>query len=243
MLRGYGGNDTLIDGGAANDTLDGGANVDTASYAYATQSVIVDLPGHIARGVEIGTDTLIDIENVTTGSGNDAIAGNAATNVLDGGAGIDTVSYYAVSSGVVLDLACKTGIDGTSSDTLLNFENANGTAFNDAISGTEAVNVLNGLGGVDTISYYGSSQRVVLNLATGTGVSGGVTDTLRNFENANGSAYGDTITGNSGVNVLNGLGGADILTGGGSNDTFVFAAGRRPRQLDHGLHRQWRGGG
>jgi serralysin len=225
VLRGNGGNDTFY-GDAGNDTLDGGADVDTANYAFATRSVVVDLPSHIALGAEIGTDTLSGIENVTTGSGNDAIAGNGATNVLNGGAGIDTVSYYKVSSGVVLDLVGQTGVDGTSRDTLLNFENANGTAYGDAISGTAAANVLDGLGGVDTISYYKASSGVVLNLAAGTGISGGVTDRLLNFENVNGSAYADAITGNGGVNVLNGLGGADSLTGGGSGDTFVFAAGQ-----------------
>ena len=96
---------------------------------------------------------------------------------------------------------------------------------NDAVSGNAAANVLNGLGGIDTISYYASAQGVTINLSAGTGVSGGVTDTLLNFENANGSAYADNITGNGGANVLNGLGGADTLTGGGGFDTFEFRAG------------------
>ena len=158
-LFGRGGNDVLW-GHGGNDHLVGGSGTDLAYYVDATQSVVVDLPGRIALGAEIGTDTLSSIEDVTTGSGNDAVAGNGATNVLDGGAGIDTVSYYAVSSGVVLDLAARIGNDGTSADTLLNFENANGTAFNDAISGTAAANVLNGLGGIDTISYYLATQGV-----------------------------------------------------------------------------------
>ena len=272
-------------GNGLNNVLDGGAGTDTVDYSSATQAVVVDLPSHTALGAQIGTDTLSSIENVKTGSGNDAVAGDGATNVLDGGAGIDTVSYYAVSSGVVLDLAGQTGVDGTSTDTLLNFENANGTAYNDAISGTAAANVLNGLGGIDTISYYLSPQAAVIDLAgnvarqggitdtifnfenanatnqndvvsgnaaanvlnglsgtdtisyyastravtidfsAGTGVSGGVTDTLLNFENANGSVYADSITGNGGVNLLNGLGGADTLTGGGGFDTFELWAG------------------
>ena len=196
VVRGGVGND-ILDGGAGNDTLDGGGGTDTADYSSATQTVVVDLPGHIALGTQIGTDTLSSIENVKTGSGNDAVAGNGATNVLDGGAGIDTVSYYAVSSGVVLDLAGQIGVDGTSTDTLLNFENANGTAYNDAISGTAAANVLNGLGGIDTISYYRSAQGVVIDLAGNVAVQGGITDTILNFENANGSAYNDAISGNA----------------------------------------------
>ena len=329
---------------------------DTADYSSATQAVVVDLPGHIAIGAQIGTDTLSSIENVKTGSGNDAVAGDGATNVLDGGAGIDTVSYYAVSSGVVLDLAAQIGVDGTSTDTLLNFENANGTALqrrhlrhrgrqraqwprrhrhdqllslhpgrvdrsrrqrgdtrwhhrhhpqlrecHGSASTTHlrqrGANVLDGLGGIDTLSYYVAAglyrpclnggrgrsptscaisrsnatnqndtspamppptcstasvapirsattprrKAVTINLSAGTGVSGGVTDTLLNFENANGSAYADNITGNGGANVLNGLGGADTLTGGGGFDTFEFRAGQANGDVDHRLHRQWRG--
>jgi glucose/arabinose dehydrogenase len=220
ILRGLGGNDMLfggsgndtLEGGAGADTLIGGPGMDTADYSSATQAVVVDLPGHVALGAEIGTDTLSSMENVTTGSGNDAVAGDGATNRLDGGGGTDTVSYYAVSSGVVLDLAAQIGVDGTSTDTLLNFENANGTGFNDAISGTAAANVLDGLGGIDTVSYYRSTQGVVIDLAAKMAVQGGITDTVLNFENANGSAHNDAISGNAGANVLDGLGGIDTLS-------------------------------
>jgi hypothetical protein len=199
-------------GNALNNVIDGKGGSDTVDYSSATQAVVVDLPGQIALGAQIGTDTLSNLENVRTGSGNDAVAGDGATNVLDGGAGIDTISYYAVSSGVVLDLAGQTGVDGTSTDTLLNFENANGTAYNDAISGTAAANVLDGLGGIDTISYYLSTNGVLIDLASKVAVEGGVTDTVLNFENANGTAYNDAISGDAGANVLNGLGGTDTVS-------------------------------
>ena len=211
VLRGGADNDTLI-GGGGNDTLDGGTGTDTVNYASATQTVVVDLPGHIALGAQIGTDTLSNIENVITGSGNDAVAGDGSINVLDGGAGIDTVSYYAVSGGVVIDLSAQVGVDGTSVDTLLNFENANGTAFSDAIAGTGAANVLDGLGGIDTVSYYSAAQGVVIDLAGNTAVQNGIVDTILNFENANGSAFNDIISGNAGTNVLNGLGGIDTVS-------------------------------
>jgi glucose/arabinose dehydrogenase len=229
-VKGEAGNDTLagmagddlLDGGAGDDAIDGGPGTDTVDYSGATLAVVVDLPSHIAVGAEIGTDTLSGIENVTTGSGNDSIAGDGATNRLDGGGGADTVSYYAVSAGVVLDLAGQTGIDGVSIDTLLNFENANGTAFGDAISGTAAANVLNGLGGIDTISYYLAAQAVTIDLPATVAVQNGVTDTILNFENANGSAFDDVIAGNSGANVLDGLGGIDTLSNYASSVGLVI---------------------
>ncbi len=224
-LLGNGGNDLLIPGGA-HDFVDGGAGLDTVSYADATQTVVVDLPFDIALGAEIGTDTVIGIENVITGNGNDAVAADGATNVLDGGAGIDTVSYYAAAGPVIIDLAAGVGVDPTSVDVLLNFENANGSGFNDAISATAATNVLNGLGGNNTVSYYLAAQGVSINLATGVGNDGTSTDTLLNFQNANGSAHSDVLVGNDAANILNGLGSADSSTGNGGNDTFVLGAGQ-----------------
>jgi Ca2+-binding RTX toxin-like protein len=190
-----------------------------------SSGVVLDLAAQV--GVD-GTsrDTLLNFENANGTAFNDAISGTNAANVLNGLGGIDTISYYRASQGVVIDLAAQIGRDGTSTDTLLNFENANGSAYNDAISSNGGTNVLDGLGGIDTISYYISAQGVTIDLAAGTGVSGGVTDTLRNFENANGSSHADSLIGNGAANVLNGLGGADTLTGGGGFDFFEFTAGQ-----------------
>ena len=60
------GNDTLL-GGLGNDTLDGGAGNDTASYSDITSAgVNVDLSIVGAQNtVNAGSDTLIDIENLT----------------------------------------------------------------------------------------------------------------------------------------------------------------------------------
>jgi hypothetical protein len=223
-LLGNAGADLLIPRGG-NDTVDGGTGLDTISYADATQAVVVDLAFNIALGAEIGTDAVTRVENVITGSGNDAVGANGAANVLDGRGGSDTVSYYAASGPVIIDLAANVGVDPTSIDVLVNFENANGSGFNDAISGTAAANVLNGLGGNDTVSYYLAAGPVTINLAAGTANDGTSIDTLLNIENANGSSFGDVIIGDGGNNILNGLGGGDALTGNGGLDTFVQRVG------------------
>jgi len=92
-LNGGTGDDILI-GGLGNDTLTGGAGVDTASYAGEIDAMFVDLVAGTARRGSAAAaieDTLATIENVTGGSGNDAITGSAAANVLIAGAGNDSI--------------------------------------------------------------------------------------------------------------------------------------------------------
>ncbi|HKD28759.1 MAG TPA: peroxidase family protein [Xanthobacteraceae bacterium] len=92
-LNGGTGDDILI-GGLGNDTLTGGAGVDTASYAGEIDAMFVDLVAGTARRGSAAAaieDTLATIENVTGGSGNDAITGSAAANILIAGAGNDSI--------------------------------------------------------------------------------------------------------------------------------------------------------
>jgi Ca2+-binding RTX toxin-like protein len=187
--------------------------------------VVIDLAAKVAVQGGI-TDTILNFENANGSAYNDAISGNAGANVLDGLGGIDTLSYYTSSQGLVIDLAQTVVVQGSVTDIVRNFENVNATSLNDAVAGNAAANVLNGLGGIDTISYYASAQGVTVDLSAGTGISGGVTDTLLNFENVIGSAFADIVAGDGGVNFLNGLGGADTLTGGGGFDFFEFWTGQ-----------------
>ena len=74
-----------------NDTIDGGAGVDFASFFLSPGPVTVDLAGGTATGE--GTDTLTGIENVN-GSGDfgDTLMGDAQANMLLGSGGDDSVS-------------------------------------------------------------------------------------------------------------------------------------------------------
>ena len=84
--------DNWIWGNELDNVLDGGGGTDTVDYSAVTQAIMVDLLNHVALGAQIGTDTLSSIENVRTGSGNDAVTGDGANNVLDGGGGTDAMS-------------------------------------------------------------------------------------------------------------------------------------------------------
>ncbi|MBK8579689.1 MAG: hypothetical protein IPN78_16170 [Candidatus Accumulibacter sp.] len=93
VVDGGGGDDLLIAGaGAGDDRYDGGPGTDRITFTSTREGVTVNLATGQASGVEVGTDTLIRIENVSGGSGPDRIIGNAGDNVLDGGVGADTLA-------------------------------------------------------------------------------------------------------------------------------------------------------
>ena len=71
-----------------------------------------------------------------------------------------------------------------------------------------------------------SAAGVTVNLTTATGSGGDAQgDTFATIENVNGSAFVDTLTGDTGVNRLVGNGGADTLNGRENNDTLIGGAG------------------
>src|SRR6185295_8506133 len=94
-------------------------------------------------------------------------------------------------------------------------ENAIGGSGADTFVANAAANAINGMGGVDTVDYHTSTNRVVINLSTGYAAGGHAQgDTLANIENVVGSNFSnDILTGNAGANELYGIQGADVLAG------------------------------
>jgi Ca2+-binding RTX toxin-like protein len=194
-------------------------------------------------------DELEDIWSPLDGTGNgrnNSIFGNERNNVLDGGAGIDTVVYLTAWNGVRVNLAFTSPQNtGYGRDTLRNFENLTGSAFADRLMGDTGANVLDGndgndvlVGGAgndtlkgadgsDTVSYFNATAGVKVNLglAGAQTTVGGGNDTLSDIENLEGSAFKDTLIGGSGDNLLKGLAGNDSLRGAGGNDTLIGGGG------------------
>lgn len=101
-LDGGQGNDVLvggigadrITGGAGDDVIDGGGESatdlgDSASLGYSWSGVYADLVTGAAIGAETGSDTLIGIEGLLGGTGDDLLYGNSGDNFLYGGGGDD----------------------------------------------------------------------------------------------------------------------------------------------------------
>jgi Ca2+-binding RTX toxin-like protein len=201
-FNGWNGDDTVYSATTGvNDYFDGGSGTDRVDYSATTATVSVNLATGVATGSQIGTDTLVSIEQAVGGSGNDTLTGGSANERLDGGAGIDTISgdggndtliggdgadsldggagidvvdYSGSSAGVSVNLQNGKGTGGAAAgDTITNVENVIGSAFADNLIGTSGANIL----------------------------------------------YGGDGNGND---TLNGGGGPDVLIGGGGSDTFVF---------------------
>jgi len=100
--------------------------------------------------------------------------------------------------------------------------NPPGTVGNDFfLSTADPFDLINGLLGVDTVSYAlaTSGVSVDLNLAGFQSVGGGLgSDQLVSIENLIGTRFNDTLRGNSGANELSGGLGSDLLRGSAGND-------------------------
>ena len=234
----------LIAGNAGNDVLDGGAGVDTVSYASAGAGVTVNLAntGLQATG-GAGSDIVLNFENLTGSGFDDILSGNAENNVLNAGAGSDTVSYAGAVSGVSVNLALATAqiTGGAGSDTVLNFENITGSAYNDTLTGTAGANKLDGGAGIDTLAggagddtYVVDNAGDLVTEALNEGIDTVISAATRilgvNQENlilsgsaiinATGNELNNVLTGNAANNTLQGELGADTMSGGAGNDTY-----------------------
>ncbi|MDR7037745.1 peptidoglycan/xylan/chitin deacetylase (PgdA/CDA1 family) [Methylobacterium sp. BE186] len=213
-----GADDDLLAGGLGNDRLDGGAGIDTATYAdIKTGGVTVSLALATAQNTGAGgTDTLVNIENLTGSSGDDKLSGNAGNNILDGGAGNDvleggagndilnggdgndTASYASATTAVNVSLAITAAQNtgGAGSDTLTSIENLIGGAGNDTLTGNGGANTLTGGGGNDILIGGAGND---------TADGGAGDDTYRYLAAAFGSDVGagqsDTIVATSGDHI------------------------------------------
>lgn len=221
-----------IDGTSGNDTLNGTTGDDT----------INGLGGNDAIFGGKGNDT------INGGDGDDLIHGGAGNDIIDGGFGRDTIYGDAGNDEI------HTGIGGLPNfggdvfggdgDDYIYMEGyfarADGGAGNDIIFGSQYGGIYSGGPGDDRfygwdgapgdwVTYETAAQGVTVSLAITTAQdTGDGVDILDGMENLIGSAFGDTLTGDSGANQLQGGDGDDTLSGGGGGD-----------MLDGGLGNDW----
>jgi len=175
----------------------------------------------------------------------------ASASVFDTGAPLSG----AAVTGVLVDLSNpgnNVGMAATHSYTSI--ERITGSSREDVFWGDGAENDFRGAGGydwfvgstggreryfggtgVDTVTYFNSTSAVSASLINGAMVNGmesgrgsagdAASDLYFEIENLVGTAFDDTLTGNSGRNELNGLDGDDMLDGRGGTDRIMGGAG------------------
>lgn len=258
VIRMNNGNDT-VDTGTGNNTVDGGNGSDTVTYSSRTEAVSIDLTSPPdADGfytVTVGSsqqDEVRAVENITGGSGNDSLIGDAEANTfiggvgddlligyggndtLTGGLGSDTISYvYAAafsSTGVTVDLNTTTvTVSSTDVDTISGIENVIGTQYADTLLGSSSANTLEAGDGNDFLNGRTGNDTLDGGLGVDTvsfsDQTAGVTLTLLDTGNATASVG----NGDSSIvrNVENLVGSAfdDVFAGNTANNTFTSSAG------------------
>jgi len=162
------GNDNIILGDLGSDTLNGGAGNDTL-YGDGRIQIDSHLTGGSGPITQFANADDVDIDgdlNPDFVSGNDTIDGGAGDDFMDGGRGIDTASFASWSEGVTVSIGTNgngfaSNDAGTETDTLRNFENISGSAFNDFIVGSNDSNVLTGGDGGDALFGRGGSDTML----------------------------------------------------------------------------------
>jgi len=238
-MRGGGGNDTIngaggddiIDGGdgddshfggdgddrlvanAGTDTFDGGDGVDTIDTTYYASNIQVDFASGTLTFANGVSESAINIENATTGAGNDVLVGSSGSNRLNSGDGNDAL--HGGDGDDILD-------GGAGLDSYF------GGGGDDLLIGNLGADTFDGGNGNDTLELTYTSESVTANLTAGTVLfAGGTTETAVNIENLRGGSGNDTILGTSGSNVLGGGLGSDQLDGGSGVDTAIYSGARQ----------------
>jgi Ca2+-binding RTX toxin-like protein len=97
-LNGGAGNDTFLEGSLPNgaDTITGGAGTDLVDYSHRSAALNITMGDATANDGDVATNEgdniQSDVENLSSGSGNDTLSGNDGNNTIEGGAGDDSIS-------------------------------------------------------------------------------------------------------------------------------------------------------
>jgi parallel beta-helix repeat protein len=263
QLYGGRGNDRL-DGGTGNDTEVGGAG-DDVLVAGTGRDLLVGSTGSDTvvgpdatvawriSGLGAGTlkstatSTFRSVENLTGGSGDDTFKfvgpGGSVAGRIDGGAGVNTLDYSSIGSGVRVNLFAGSA---TRAGGVANIANVNGSLGNDILVGDAQANRLVGGGGRDILiggdgadslvggngddllvggktAFDGSASALESLMSEWKRVMPYATRIQHLSRAKSGGANGATIL--TAATVLDDAGAPDSLQGGTGTDWFITFAG------------------
>jgi Ca2+-binding RTX toxin-like protein len=184
----------------------------------------VSLRNGTASSTQIGSDILTrsglvsHIENVTGGSGDDNLGGDASDNTLIGGAGKDVLNGLTGADTMVGGLGDDNFfVDNAGDSVVENFGEGIDTVMVTLTSYTLGANVENlRFIGTGNTPFTGTGNTLDNMMAAGAGVTASVT--------LDGGAGNDNLFGGTPDDVLIGGLGNDTFTGGGGKDVFKYLA-------------------
>lgn len=137
-----------INGTSGDDVVNANTTVPGQPFPTAEADVIHGLAGNDTLSGVAGNDT------INGGDGTDVLISGPGDDVLDGGAGLDTAAYPGAATGVMVNLGRTSAQQtyGAGTDTLVNIERVNGSAYADVIVGNSGSNRLAGAGGNDILN-------------------------------------------------------------------------------------------
>jgi Ca2+-binding RTX toxin-like protein len=215
---------------------------------------LADIVPLVTGGDELAVlaDLFSENDTITGSSVDDRLIGFAGADAMDGGDGIDTLSYRgSLAGGVMVSLvdgSVGTGGDAEG-DTITGFENLVGSEGHDVLDGNAGNNVLAGRGGDDfLIGHLGNDSYNVDSVGDfAVEVVGQGTDTVyssvsyaltvhQSIEKLvavstagaialTGNEFAQSIVGNASDNLIDGGDGGDAVSGNGGDDELRGGSG------------------
>ncbi len=149
----YGGNDTISIGAGGAEAILAGSGDNTVSTSSGEITSIVTHSGKDTINLGSG-----GAANISTGSGDDSVNLTPLENdqslvVINGSAGVDTISFAKFTSDVGVALSNHDLIkSGVGSFGIRSFENITGGSGNDTLAGDDKANVIKGGSGADSLN-------------------------------------------------------------------------------------------
>ena len=156
-------------------------------------------------------------------AGNDILMAANGAYELDGGAGVDTVSFKGLTSAMIVDLGVTTAQSTVlGSMTFINIENLTGGSGADRLTGNDFANVLDGGAGHDFL--YGKAGDDILHGGAGNDVlDGGLGRDTGDWSDVTTAIVGNEATGvvNTGDGFIDTVSSIEVWKLGSGSDTLV----------------------